>query len=65
MVLYNFVFPDNYCPSDEDHEHAKIVPIVVGSVLGLLLLIIFVVYSIAYLRQRNSITRSYEPLNNS
>ena len=60
-----YVFTDKYCPSDEDHEHAKIVPIVVGSVLGLLLLVIFVVYSIAYLKQRNSITRSYEPVNSS
>ena len=56
---------DQYCPSDEDHEHAKIVPIVVGSVLGLLLLVIFVVYSIAYLRQRNSSTKFYEPVNSS
>ena len=59
------LFSDQYCPSDEDHEHAKIVPIVVGSVLGLLLLVIFVVYSIVYLRQRNSGTRFYEPVNSS
>ena len=59
------LFSDQYCPSDEDHEHAKVVPIVVGSVLGLLLLVIFVVYSIAYLRQRNSSTRFYEPVNSS
>ena len=59
------LFLDQYCPSDEDHEHAKIVPIVVGNVLGLLLLVMFVVYSIAYLRQRNSSTRFYELVNSS
>ena len=61
-----FVSPvDQQCPSDNDHEHAKVVPIVVGSVLGLLLVVIFAAYSVAYLRQRNSINKSYEPLNSN
>jgi len=64
IVLY--VVPvDQHCPSDDDHEHAKVVPIVVGSVLGLLLVAIFAAYSVAYLRQRNNISKSYEPLNSS
>jgi len=58
-------FSDEYCPSDEDHGHAKVVPIIVGSALGLLLIVIFVAYSIAYLRQRNTVTRSYEPVNST
>jgi len=65
MFIIMLFVVDQHCPSDDDHEHAKVVPIVVGSVLGLLLVAVFAAYSVAYLRQRNNISKSYEPLNSS
>jgi len=43
---------DQHCPSDSDHENAKVFSIIVGTVLGLLLLIL--------LLQRNNISKSHE-----
>ena len=69
FVLYNITFLSPVLPTErlclEDYIELQeiIVPVAVGGVLGLLLVLIFVSYIIAYIRRRRREAKSqYEPV---